>query len=71
MPLHVSSTMCSSSGGQNCIIQHLVSSNVEAYNKQLVNNVPIFTHLAPIICFTGPIDTKLSDKYSIKILRMP
>jgi len=27
MPLHVSSTMCSSSGGQNCIIQHLVSSN--------------------------------------------
>jgi fructose-1,6-bisphosphatase/sedoheptulose 1,7-bisphosphatase-like protein len=24
-PLHVSSTMCSSSGGQNCIIQHLVS----------------------------------------------
>ena len=26
MPVHVSSTMCSSSGGQNCIIQHLVSS---------------------------------------------
>jgi len=26
MPLHVSSTMCSPSGGQNCIIQHLVSS---------------------------------------------
>jgi len=26
MPLHVSSTMCSSSGGQNCVIQHLVSS---------------------------------------------
>jgi len=25
MPLHVSSTMCSSSGGQNCIIQPLVS----------------------------------------------
>jgi len=25
MPLHVSNTMCSSSGGQNCIIQHLVS----------------------------------------------
>ena len=24
MPLHVSSAMCSSSGGQNCIIQHLV-----------------------------------------------
>ena len=23
MPLHVSSTVCSSSGGQNCIIQHL------------------------------------------------
>jgi hypothetical protein len=49
MPLHVSSTMCSSSGGQDCIIQHLVSSHsvggrpvhrmaedskhVEAYNK--------------------------------------
>ena len=27
-PLHVSSTMCSSSGGQNCIIQHLVSSHL-------------------------------------------
>jgi len=27
MPLHVSSTICSSSGGQNCIIQHLVSSH--------------------------------------------
>ena len=27
MPLHVSSTMCSSSGGQNCIIQPLVSSH--------------------------------------------
>ena len=25
MSLHVSSTMCSSSGGQNCITQHLVS----------------------------------------------
>jgi len=25
MPLHVSSSMCSSSGGQNCIIHHLVS----------------------------------------------
>ena len=27
MPLHVSSTTCSSSGGQNCIVQHLVSSH--------------------------------------------
>ena len=27
MPLHVSRTMCSSSGGQNSIIQHLVSSH--------------------------------------------
>jgi len=27
MPLHVSSTMCSSSGGQNYTIQHLVSSH--------------------------------------------
>ena len=27
MPLHVLSTMCSSTGGQNCIIQHLVSSS--------------------------------------------
>jgi len=27
MPLHVSSTMCLSSGGENCIIQHLVSSH--------------------------------------------
>ena len=27
MPLHVSSTMCSSSGGQNRIIQHVVSSH--------------------------------------------
>jgi len=28
MSLHVSSSMCSSSGGQNCIIQHLVSSHL-------------------------------------------
>jgi len=28
MPLHVSTIMCSSSGGQNCIIQHLVSSHL-------------------------------------------
>jgi hypothetical protein len=28
MPLHVSSTMCSTSGGQNCIIQPLVSSHL-------------------------------------------
>ena len=27
MPVHVSSTMCSSSGGQNCVIQHLASSH--------------------------------------------
>ena len=27
MPLYVSSTMCSSSGCQNCIVQHLVSSH--------------------------------------------
>jgi len=27
MPLHVSSTMCSSSGGKNCIIQHLASTH--------------------------------------------
>ena len=27
MALHVSSTMCSASGGQNCIVQHLVSSH--------------------------------------------
>jgi len=27
MPVHISSTMCSSSG-QNCIIQHLVSSHL-------------------------------------------
>jgi len=38
MPLHVSSTMCSSSGGQNCIIQPLMmrtwcSKHVEAWNK--------------------------------------
>ena len=28
MPLHVSSTMCSSSGSKNCIIQPLVSSQL-------------------------------------------
>jgi len=27
MPLHVSSTLCSSSGGQTCIIQSLASSH--------------------------------------------
>ena len=35
MPLHILSTMCSSSGGQNCIIQHLVSSH---WNKWVVKN---------------------------------
>ena len=29
MPLHVSNTMCSSSGGKNCIIKHLVSSHLQ------------------------------------------
>jgi len=33
MPLHVSSTMCSSSGGQNCITQPLVTSH---WNKWVV-----------------------------------
>jgi len=28
MPLHVSSTMCSSSGGQNCITQPLILSHL-------------------------------------------
>ena len=28
IPLHVSSTMCSSSGGKNCIIQHPISSHL-------------------------------------------
>jgi len=28
MPLHISSTMCSLSGGKNCIIQHLLSSDL-------------------------------------------
>jgi len=31
MPLHVSSIMCSSSGGQNCIIQPLVSSHLNKW----------------------------------------
>jgi len=33
MPLHDSSTMCSSSGGQNCIIQHLVLSHRNEWSK--------------------------------------
>jgi len=37
MPLHVSSTVCSSSGGQNCITQHLVSSHTEASDIKLVS----------------------------------
>jgi len=47
MLLHVSSTMCSSSGGKNCIIQHLagiitpvggrpVHRMREAYNKLII-----------------------------------
>jgi len=36
MSLHVSSTMCSSSGGQNCITQRLVSSHVKAYDKLII-----------------------------------
>ena len=33
MPLHVSSTMCPSSGGQNCIIQPLVSLHWNEWSK--------------------------------------
>ena len=33
MPLRVSSTMCSSSGGQNCIIRHLVTSEWSKITK--------------------------------------
>ena len=55
MPVHVSSTMCSLSGGQNFIIQHPVSSHsvggrpvhrlredskqVEAYNKLITKQI--------------------------------
>ena len=35
MHLHVSSTMCSSSGGQNCIIQHLVSSPLTCFSVMI------------------------------------
>ena len=41
MPLYISSTMCSSLGGQNCITQppddeHMCSKHVEAWNKLTV-----------------------------------
>jgi len=38
MPLHVSSTLCSSSGGQNCIIQDLVSSHCRWPSRAQVEN---------------------------------
>jgi len=40
MPLHVSSTMCASSGGQNCIIQHLVSSHLQVSSLNLCTGRP-------------------------------
>jgi len=44
MPLHVSSTMCSSSGGQNCIIQLLVSSQI----GELCITGPLHSFVPPI-----------------------
>jgi len=46
MPLHVSSTMCSSSGGQNCISQPLVSSHLHVWwYQRLYNNLAHFSML--------------------------
>jgi len=39
MPLHVSSTVCSSSGGQNCIIQHLVLSHYSSVGGRPVRRL--------------------------------
>jgi hypothetical protein len=41
MPLHVSSTMCSSSGRQNCIIQSLVSSHSVGASSWLITKTNI------------------------------
>ena len=41
MPLHVSSTMCSSPGGQNCILQHLVSSHLQVAVPCTVLSQPV------------------------------
>jgi multisubunit Na+/H+ antiporter MnhG subunit len=49
---------------------HIVFIFVKA-DLQKQKNLPFFSNFAPIICFTGHIDTNLSDKYSIRILRIP
>jgi len=51
MPLHVSSTMCLSSGGQNCITQHLVSSHS-------VGGRPVLRlSVSSLNLYTGPVQT--------------
>jgi len=50
MPLHVSSTMCSSLGGQNCIIQHLVSSHSVGGRPVYRSSVNLCTGRPPTEC---------------------
>jgi len=63
MPVHVSSTVCSSSGGQNCTIQHLVSSH--SVGGRLVHS-PLST------CFAGFNKTAdvVIQQHSRKLLMM-
>ena len=67
MPLHVSSTMCSSSGGKNCIIQPLVSRGTAvaqwlrccATNRKVAGSIPagvsgFFIDMKPFRSHYGP-----------------
>ena len=58
MPLHVSSTMCSSSGGQNCILQRLVSS-------RSVGGRPVRTGRPPTECEASNTGTTQTQPHQI------
>jgi len=41
MPVHVSSTMCSSSGGENCIMQPVASGIITPIGGRPVHSAPL------------------------------
>jgi len=64
MPLYVSSTMCSSSGGQNCIIQHLVPSHS-------VDGCPVYRLREDwLACIpTSPLSTCATDGHPQSVMK--
>jgi len=61
MPLHVSSTMCSSSGGPNCIIQHLVSSHSVGGRPVQRLREDILSSFRITVCYTSSTNERTSS----------